>query len=395
MDDRKLKRLLPIAVLVGAALVVAALVLIRPEPQRAEPVEHAPLVRVVEATPQSLPLRVHAQGTVVPRTESDLVPEVAGRVEWVSPALVSGGAFDVGDPLVRVERADYEAALESANASVAQAWSEASRAAKELKRQRSLADRSVASEARIDDAENANRVAQASLRAAKAQLSRAERDLERTELQAPYAGRVRSESVDPGQFVNRGTPIARLYAVDYAEVRLPLPDRELAYLDPGLLTAIRGENGSRPAVRLSAEFAGKRHEWLGEIVRSEGEIDARSRMVHVVARVSDPYLLDDPVSDASSRRPPLAVGLFVDAEIDGRIAENAIVLPREALHDHRGTQGHVWVVGAEGRLQYREVDVLRAQRDEVVIRGGLRAGRAGFDFAPARAGRWHGGARRW
>jgi RND family efflux transporter MFP subunit len=209
------------------------------------------------------------------------------------------------------------------------------------------------------------RVTVAGLREARARESRAARDLARTELHAPYEGRVRSESVDVGQFVQRGAPIARLYAVDFAEIRLPLPDRELAYLD----VPLAGETGSeapaiRPQVGLAAEFAGERHVWNGEIVRTEGELDPLSRMVHVVARVADPY------GRTSRVGAPLAVGLFVEATIAGRQVQGAFVLPRSALRE--GDQ--VYVVDEEDRLRLRDVVVMRAERDRVVIAGGLVAG---------------------
>jgi RND family efflux transporter MFP subunit len=310
-------------------------------------------------------------------------------VVWVSPALVSGGFFEAGQPLVRIDRRDYEADLESARAGAARAQSEHARAAKERDRQRRLADRSVASESRIDDAENAYRAAAAALREAQARLDRAERDLDRTELRAPYTGRVRSERVDVGQFVSRGSAIATLYAVDYAEVRLPIPDRELAYVDlplayrpeagsdtasqPGLETAA-AQNGS--LVRLRAEFAGRERVWTGRIVRTEGEIDPKSRMVHAVARVEDPY-----ARDAGSQRPPLAVGLFVEAEILGRSIDAAVTLPRAALRREEAGPGEpsrdghfVLVVNDESRLEFRPVEVLRSERERVVIGAGLAAG---------------------
>ena len=265
----------------------------RPRVEPAPPNVEAPLVRVVRVEPRLVQFTVRAHGTVAPRTESELVPQVAGEVVWVSPALVSGGFFEADEPLVRIDRRDYEADLESARAGAARAESEYRRAAKEHERQRQLADRSVASESRIDDAENAYRAARAARREAQARLERAERDLERTELRAPYAGRVRAERVDVGQFVSRGVAIATLYAVDYAEVRLPIPDRELAYVD--LPLAYRSQAASEagtetaaensPSVRLHAEFAGRERVWTGRIVRTEGEIDPKSRMVHAVARV--------------------------------------------------------------------------------------------------------------
>jgi len=380
--DRKVW--LPLAILGAGALGVAALVATRPRVEPAPPNVLAPLVRVERVEPRPVQFTVRAYGTVAPRTESELVPQVAGEVVWVSPALVSGGFFEAGEPLVRTDRRDYEADLESARAGAARAESESRRATKERERQQRLADRSVASEARIDDAENAYRAARATLREAEARLGRAERDLERTELRAPYAGRVRAERVDVGQFVSRGVAIATLYAVDYAEVRLPIPDRELAYVDlplaywPGAGSEAEAETAAEnsPSVRLRAEFAGREHVWTGRIVRTEGEIDPKSRMVHAVARVEDPY-----AREADSDRPPLAVGLFVEAEILGRSVDAAVMLPRAALRrDEAGPgepprDGHfVLVVNDESRLEFRPVEVLRSERERVVIGAGLAAG---------------------
>jgi multidrug efflux pump subunit AcrA (membrane-fusion protein) len=196
---------------------------------------------------------------------------------------------------------------------------------------------------------------------------------------------VRTERVDVGQFVSRGVAIATLYAVDYAEVRLPIPDRELAYVD--LPLAYRPQAGSEAgtepaaaedgsAVRLHAEFAGREHVWTGRIVRTEGEIDPKSRMVHAVARVEDPY-----ARAAGSERPPLAVGLFVEAEILGRSVDAAVTLPRAALRRDEAGPGEpardgyfVLVVDEESRLEFRPVEVLRSEREQVVIGDGLTAG---------------------
>lgn len=370
---RWMKIVLPVLLLGLGAGGVALMVVLRPSPTPEPTDDVAPLVRTVVAQATSFRFVVDAQGTVTPRTESDLLPQVSGEVTWVSPALASGGFFEAGEPLIRIDAADYRAMLESARANVARAESEQARAEKEEGRQRRLADRSVASQSRIDDAENALRVANATLRERRAQLGSAERDVERTELRAPYTGRVRQENVDVGQFVSRGQRLARIYAVDFVEVRLPLPDRELAYLD--LPRGFRGERPSEsappnPVVVLEAEFAGRRHQWRGEIVRSEGEIDAKSRMVNVVAQVEDPY-----GGGAEDDRPPLAVGLFVEARIEGRVLDGAYLLPRTALRREPGEDlARVLVVDPEDRLRFREVEVVREERTRIVIGSGLASG---------------------
>lgn len=337
----------------------------RPSPETDLSRDLAPLVRAAAVARRDVRITVRAHGTVMPRTESDLVPEVSGRVVGISPALVAGGFFEAGETLLEVDPRDYESALRRADARLARTGSEAELARANLARLHALQGRGVASEAALDAAENAARVAEAARAEAAAARDDARRSLERTRLLAPYAGRVREERVDVGQFVSPGQPVARLYAVDYAEVRLPIRDAELAYLELPLDAGGGIEAAAEPTVVLRAVFAGAPREWTGRIVRTEGEIDSQSRMVHVVARVDDPY------GRAEARgRAPLAVGLFVDAEIEGRELRDVISLPRAAL---RGDD-RVFAVDAGGRLRLVPVEVVRAQGEEILVRASLEEG---------------------
>ncbi len=357
-----LKVATPALILVGGVGFAGLLIATGPKVEPRAPSVSTPLVRVLDVVPKNVQLSVSTHGTVVPRTESELVPEVSGPVIWMSPAMVSGGFFAKGQALLRIDRLEYEVALEEARAGLARAESEISAAGKEQERQLDLARRQVSSDSRRDDAVNRFGVAEASLREASARLTRAKRNLARTEIVAPYTGRVRSEHIDVGQFVNRGTPVATVYAVDFAEVRLPVPDEELAFLDLPMVSGATDRAKAVPVI-LRARFAGGEHSWRGVIARTEGELDPKTRMVNVVARVADPY-------GQTEGRPPLAVGLFVEAEILGPQAENVVVLPRSAL---RG-DGRVLLVDPEDRLHFRDVQVLRIARDEVYVSAGLASG---------------------
>jgi RND family efflux transporter MFP subunit len=366
MTRRKL--LLPLAVLAMAGFGAFVLLATAPEVESVAPESALPIVRTMEARPADVRMRVRSQGTVAPRTESDLVPEVSGPVVWMSPSLVSGGFFAKDEPLLRLDPRDYEAALARARADVARASGEAEHAAAELRRQQGLARSKANSPSQLSNARRGERVAKAALEAARVSLEQAERDVARTEIVAPFDGRVREKHVDVGQFIGRGAPVATLYATDFAEIRLPLADRQLAYLElPGMRSA--SVEGEGPEVRLRANFAGVEQTWTGRIVRTEGEIDAKSRMVHVIARVEDPYdvIEQEEPSEESTRRTPLAVGMFVRAEIDGQIAENVIVVPRSAMRDG----GHMLIVDDDNRLHRRAVEVLRIDRDEVLVRSEL------------------------
>ena len=366
MQSEPMRRQWAFAAIVLFCCSIAALVILA-NPLPVEPrvrTDARPRVQVVEAVSRAVPLSVRSQGTVVPPVQSELVPEVSGRVVWVSPSLAVGGTFDQDDPLLRIDAADYEAAVRRAGANVIRAEAEHTHALQELRRRERLAGSHVVSAEQLADARRAERVTYANLEDARVGFEEAERNLDRTELRAPFAGRVRSKHVDVGQFVQRGHAAATLYSIDHVEVRLPLADRDLAFLD---WPAAGGElpPDRQPSVVLRAELAGIEHMWRGRVVRTDGMIDPRTRMVHVIARVEDPYALRDGAAAA-----PLAVGLFVKAEIEGRVAPDAIVLPRAVLYD----EGSLLVLDGEDRLQKREVGVLRVEGDEVVVNAGLTSG---------------------
>ena len=381
------------------------------EPRRAAP----PVVRVIEAAPRSHRVIVPSQGTVNPRTRTTLVAEVAGRVVSVAPAWAEGGFFEEGGVLLRIDSSDYDLAVVSAKAEVAQA---------ELRLARELEEAEIARrewrEIGKPESEPSPLVlrepqvkeARAALEAARARQRQAELDLERTEVRAPFAGRVLERSADVGQYVARGSTVGRIYAVDYAEVRLPVTVDDLAFLDVPLRYRGEGRIDAGLPVTLHARFAGEEHSWGGEVVRTEGEIDPRTRMVHLVARVEDPYGRgDDP------ERPPLAVGLFVRAEIAGRVLDDVIVLPRHVLRrgeevlvadtspvaapperapsdsppspagalpqaEAREAEAHL----PAGRLRFHPVEVLRYEGELVLVRAATAAsGEPGAHGAAARA----------
>ena len=349
----------PIAIIVVGFGLAAALLRTGPSITPQAPVAKSPLVRAVTVQPADFEFEATARGTVMPRSETELIAEVSGRVIELSQSLVTGGFFKEDDVLLRIDPLDYEIALEQASAQVQRATSELATASKNYERQRNLSKRQSTSESLEDDARNRLQMAEAAQREARARLASAERDLERTVVKAPYDGRVRTEQVDLGQFLNRGSRLARLYAIDAAEVRLPIKDDELAFLNISLRDGSAWEK--RPSVSLSAEFAGAVHRWTGEIVRTEGELDPKTRMIQLVASVADPY---------RAGTTPLPVGLFVDAVITGGVQPNIVRLPRGAMV----SASEVYIVDSSERLVRRTVNVLRSQGDFVYINDGLLRG---------------------
>jgi RND family efflux transporter MFP subunit len=353
------KFIVPGVILLVSVFGAFTLLATSPELKPSSPEPLATTVRVLEMQPQSVQLTVHSQGTVAPNTETELIPEVSGRVSWISPSLVNGGNFEQGGLLLRLEDQDHRSAVDRARAALARAEAEHQHALFEYERLQSLEAKQLASRSVLENGLRAQRVAEAALQDARAALAQAERDLERTRIHAPFTGLVRRASVDIGQFVSRGNAIATLYASAEAEVRLPIADRQLAYLN--LPVGIRGELPPelQPRVTLSAEFGGQPLTWHGRIVRTEAQIDTMSRMVHVVARI-----------DNATQTSPLSVGLFVNAAIEGLMANDVMVLPRSALREGN----RVLVVDDEDRLRYRQIDPLRLYQDQVLIQSGLAPG---------------------
>ncbi|WP_231561424.1 efflux RND transporter periplasmic adaptor subunit [Nitrosococcus oceani] len=362
-----LKVILPLALLLVGMIASWAIVQSPMELAATPPKAEPPQVEIMAVEPRSVRLKIRSQGTIRACTDMKLTAQVDGKVVKMAPGFKEGKFFREGDVLIQIEPRDYDLAVVKAQARVAAAQGE-------LLREEAKADLARKDWESIGKGEPSPlmlripelKEARARLQAAKAALEEARLRRERTELRAPFNGRVQERWVEVGEYVEEGTHLARLFAVDRAEARLPLTPSELAFLDLPLAPRQNlGEKG--PKVMLQASLAGKRHSWEGRIVRTEGVIDEKTRMLYAVAEVRDPY------GDLGlSPGAPLLVGLFVEAEIEGRTLDHAHLLPRQALR--QGSQ--VLVVNDEHRVSFREVEVLRVEGKWAVVQGSLRRGEA-------------------
>jgi membrane fusion protein, multidrug efflux system len=324
---RFLHALLPVAILVGCVWLAQWLVLNAPKPRM---VEVPPTLLEVEGV--SLKLADHkvivkSQGTVMPRTRSTLLPEVSGRVIELSPSFRPGGFFEKGDVLVTLDPVDYQTAVVVAEAAVAQA--QAMMAEEQAKADQ--ANENWKAMGRTGQpsalAQRSPQLAQAkaSLAASEAEVLKAKRNLERTSIRAPYPGQVLEQVVDVGQYVTPGAQLGKIFAVDYVEIRLPLPEREMTFVD--LPERFRDEAGQDiPATVLlrSTTSRGKPTTWNGKLVRVESALDTATRQIMAVAQVTDPY-------GKSSHDAPLKIGQFVEADIAGDVLKGVFVIPRSAV----------------------------------------------------------------
>lgn len=362
-----LKRILPVVVIVAGLLGSYALLVGKPKPAATlEQPLAAPLVEVVSVKLEDIALPVNSQGTVQPRREINIVSQVAGRVQSVAEGFAVGGFFDANSELVKVEDADYQFALRRARARVADAAQmvavEKGRARQAAREWRDLGN-SEANDLFLRKPQLSG--LEAALDAARAELGQAQLDLERTSLSAPFNGRIREKYVDIGQYITPGTTVARVYATDAVEVRLPLTDRQVGLLDLPLSYedhSVLGEK--RVPVTLTARFADQEWRWQGYLVRTDASIDVDSRVVYAVVEVERPFSRAE-----GGPRPPLGIGLFVAAEISGRQMRNVSVLPREALRN----DDSVLVVDAGDRLRSQAVRVLKSDLSQLWVQG-LAAG---------------------
>jgi RND family efflux transporter MFP subunit len=364
--SRKKQLLLSLAMLAGSAAVTTVLFLNRPPADIAEPVQAVVSVDVAEAVKQTLRIQVQAQGTVSPLQETAILSEVKGRVVEVAAAFNVGGFVSQDDVLLRIDPRDYQtnllraqAAIESAESNLAQEKGRTQVALREWQKLPKGSQRSQEAKdlyLRKPQLE----LAQAQLLAAHADLNTAKDNLERTIIRAPYDALIRKKHSDLGQFVSAGTPLAELFSVESAEVRLPIPQSKLAYLDlPGLTGYADGS-----PIDLYTDVAGEVKHWTAQLHRTEGTFDERSRVLYTVARIQDPYGLHD------TNKEPLRIGTFVNANIEGRELADIITLPRYVLR----AGNSVWVVDERMQLRNRKVTLLRAGGDRVYISAGLDEG---------------------
>ncbi|MGE9296790.1 MAG: efflux RND transporter periplasmic adaptor subunit [Puniceicoccales bacterium] len=357
--------ILPFIVLGLGFAAMAYIINTKPEPKSTEPPKRVALVEVLAVEPQNIRLSVQSQGTVRPRVETRLTAEVAGRVEEISPNFRPGGFIKKGEMLVRIDPTDYEAAVATAQANLAQAKFN-------LEQEKALSEQAAADWkdlGRGDPSDLALRKPQmeqanSAIQSAEAALLRAQRDLERTEMRAPYDGRVTEQSVDVGQFVGGNAALGVIYGTDVAEVFLPLDATELSRLE--LPTDIDERSVHGPKVKLTATFGAKQFHWEGYIARMGAAFDTRSRLLDAVVAVDDPLARDPAQPD----RPALKPGLFVTANIEGRKADGAYVIPRRALREG----DTVLVAKPDNKLSRREVTVVQADTERAIISQGLEPG---------------------
>ena len=354
-----LRALLPLVILAGCVWGGYWFLTHKPEQKT---MEIPPVIVSVEGATlkkTTYPVRVPSQGTVRPRTQSTLLPEVAGKIIEVNPSFRPGGFFTKDEVLVKLDAVDYETAVVVAQAAVALAKVTL---AEELAKAEQAKENWKALGRTGDPGELVSRTpqvarAQADLAAAEARVVKAKRDVERTIIRAPYDGQVLEQAADVGQFVGQGTTLGKLFATDYVEIRLPLPERESQHLD--LPEPFRDVQTTPAAtkVHLRTTYVGKPVIWEGHVVRVESSLDTETRQPTAVAQVMDPY------AKRADGMPPLKIGQFVEAEIEGDTLNDVYLIPRSAVR----AGNEIILITPQGTLKRTNVEPLFGNEKHLVV----------------------------
>ena len=357
------KVLLPVAVLGAAAVISIIITIMRPAPLKLEAPDTAVAVKTLLVYAQSANLLVESQGTVLTSTRTKLISEVSGAVLSLSPEFVVGGTFEAGDILLQLDPTDYEVALQRAEARLismnAQATFELARAT-QAQKEWAMTGRPTAEAPLLALREPYIAEARANVLQAEAEVKQAKLKLARTTIRAPYLGMVSAKTVDIGQYVTVATPLGEIFAIDFAEVRLPLTEKDLARLEQ----ISHSNNAELPSVTLKATVASKPVQWTAQIVRSEGVVDQLNRSQYLVAQIDDPYAV---IIDSVGNSMPLLMGTFVRAEIVGKTIDNVYAIPRHALMEGN----RVALVDSDQRLSLTPVESSHGDEQFYYVNAGL------------------------
>ena len=370
------------ALLAGAVAAAGVLIARRPEPAPRELASRIPVALTDAVVAGSGPIAVHATGTVRPSAQIDVAAAISGHVVWVDPAFQTGGRVSRDQVLFRFDDADHRHRLQRARADVTVQRVELLKVEEEAQVARDQFERfrRTNGEAPTDAGplalwEPQIEAARAALDRERAALAEAELGLARTQVRAPIAGVVRSESVEAGQFVTAGRTVGQLHALDAVEVVVQIPDADAALI-PGLWDLRPGVADRRVPTRVIADYGGERHAWPGYVDRVEPARDEQTRNLEAIVRVPDPFFGGTAVEGGGSGgggsetvHPPLMVGQFVDVEIQGVTPDRYFRVRRPALRPG----DEVWAVRGDV-LTILPVRVLQHVGNDVYVTGALTAG---------------------
>lgn len=356
---------IPVLILIVAGIIVSVIFKNPPTAKRFGGAKQAQLIvdaKTIE--PRSYRVQVASYGIVKPRTQSILVAQVSGEISFISDSLRDGGFFEKGQMLLSIDERDYLAEVKIAEASLLSA--KQALVEEQARGKQALADwqRLGSGDAPSDLVLRKPQLAaqQANVLSAQAKLEKAQLALERTKIVAPFSGRVLKRHVDIGQVVSNNAQLAEIFATDKVEIRLPINNKDLAFINLPEVYQSGEKTNQNSLVTFNSDLIGEQT-WQGTLVRTEGAINDASQQLYVVAQIEDPY--STPVSGQN----PVKIGQYVSATIKGREIPNALVIPNNAIY-----QGsYVYVLDKENQLLRKDISLAWQGESESLVATGLMA----------------------
>ncbi|MGV3742295.1 MAG: efflux RND transporter periplasmic adaptor subunit [Burkholderiaceae bacterium] len=319
-----------------------------------------PEVSVVTIAPQRVTLTTELPG----RLEATRVAQVRARVPGIVLKRVYKEGSDVkaGDVLFRIDPAQYQAALNSAQASVSRAEANFTQANLKLNRYKPLVETNAISKQEFDDAIATQKQAAADLEAAKAARANARLNLGYATVNAPISGRIGRALVTEGALVGQGeaTPLALIQQLDPIYATLTQSTAELLRLQRAMADGQLQRVGINEAKVSLVMEDGSVYPQSGKLLFSDLNVDQSSGSVTLRAEFPNPKRM-------------LLPGMYVRARLEQAVSQNAILVPQQAVQrDPAGAV--VMVVDQDGKVRAQQIKTGSVQGNNWVINEGLKAG---------------------
>ena len=350
-------RLLPIIIIALGFFIAFIITTTDPQPNKGVEIPKPTAVFFENPIKRDITLKVSTNGEVRSVTEINVIPQVSGRIIKVADEFIDGGNIKKGQPLIWVDDRDYKLASISAESRVAQARKLLEREIAEGELAKKDWEELGEGEAspltlRIPQLEEA----QALLNAAEADLEKAKLNLERTVISLPFDGLIKKKNAGIGQYVNAGSILGSAFSTEKVLIPLPLTDTELSYL--GLPLGYESKKYlDGPKVIFRSFISSKNIEWTGRITRTSGSIDSLTRLVYAYAEVINPY----------DQTPPLVIGTYVDAEIEGNFISGGFVISNAAIKNGN----EIYLIDENNKLKIKTIEVVGTENEDVIIFGDI------------------------
>jgi RND family efflux transporter MFP subunit len=357
-----IKYLKPLLI-IGAATLIAFVLYILGQVSPLPVEEPAPLdVNVQILIPIDYEVKIKSTGTTTPITQTILTSEVGGEVIYRSKKFSEGSSIIIGEILAKIDDTDLQ--LQYKNALLQLASAEVQFAVQQ-------AEAEIAQEAWKQVGEGAAqdltakkpqlKQAKAALEVAKAQVQSAEKKLNKTEITAPYTGRIKDINIDLGSTILPGQPVGSMYTSNEIEVTLSIKDSDLRFLDIPM-DGRKLNPDQKSLVVIKSLYKGEMQEWSGNLERVDGVIDPMTRMIKLIANFKNNFIEDT--------KPILPIGLFVEAEVSGKRLIDVFMIPNTALTPN----DELLVVNQDNTLEIRKVKIITKMKDHIIVKKEMKAG---------------------